>query len=211
VTVHYTCADAGSGIDTCATDQVFSTDGNFTTAGTAVDKAGNSTESGALSVKVDKGLPTITITSPQSGSYLNTAIVTIDWTVNDQESGIRSVAATLDGQVVSKGQVIDLFLRSLGSHTVVVAVTDAAGNTANASVSFSVAASVDSLHGSIDRLLALGAIKNQGIATSLHAKVGKNPNAMNAFLNALDAFRGKQITQQAYDVLRNAALYVMAN
>jgi hypothetical protein len=34
---------------------------------------------------------------------------------------------------------------------------------------------------------------------------------MNAFLSALDAFRGKQITQQAYDVLRNVALYVMAN
>jgi hypothetical protein len=57
----------------------------------------------------------------------------------------------------------------------------------------------------------MDAIDNRGTAISLHAKVGKNPNQLNAFLYELDAQRGKHISQQAYDLLRSAALYLIAN
>ena len=42
VTVHFTCADGGSGIATCPADRVFTSVGTTTVTGTATDKAGNS-------------------------------------------------------------------------------------------------------------------------------------------------------------------------
>ena len=42
VTVHFTCADGGSGIATCPADRVFTSVGTTSVTGTATDKAGNS-------------------------------------------------------------------------------------------------------------------------------------------------------------------------
>jgi hypothetical protein len=54
VTVHYTCADSGSLIASCTTDQVFPNDGTFSTSGTAFDNAGRSASSGSVQVRIDK-------------------------------------------------------------------------------------------------------------------------------------------------------------
>jgi hypothetical protein len=211
VTVHYTCNDSGSLIASCSADQVFSADGATSTSGTAVDNAGRSTGSGFLLVRIDKILPSLSITSPAKPVYANTVRLPIDWIASDPGSGIASQSATLDGGTVSKGQVVDLFLLALGSHTVTVNITDNAGNTASASASFSIGATAASISDSIDRLLAMGAIGNAGVANSLKTKLDGNPNQWNAFLNELDAQLGKKVNQQAYDQLKAAVLYLIAH
>jgi hypothetical protein len=211
VTVHYTCNDSGSLIASCSADQVFSADGATSTSGTAVDNAGRSAGSGFLLVRIDKTLPSLSITSPANPVYTNTVQLPIDWTASDAGSGIASQSATLDGSAVTKGQVIDLFLLALGSHTAAVNITDNAGNTTSASASFSVGATPASIGDSIDRLLAMGAIANAGIANSLKTKLDGNPNHWNAFLNELDAQLGKKVNQQAYDLLKAATLYLIAH
>jgi hypothetical protein len=198
-------------IATCSADQVFSVDGATSTSGTAVDNAGRTVGSGFLLVRIDKTLPSLSITSPTKAIYENTVKLPIDWTASDSGSGIASQSATLDGSAVTKGQVIDLFLLALGGHTVAVNITDNAGNTASASASFSIGTTPESISDSIDRLLAIEAIGNAGIANSLKTKLDGNPNQWNAFLNELDAQRGKKISQQAYDVLKAAALYMIAH
>jgi hypothetical protein len=173
-----------------------------------MDLAGN-TGNASFTVKVDKAAPAITITSPLAAPYKNVAQVAMDWTLSDTVSGVASVSAKLDGTNVSKGQVVDLFFLDLGQHTLIVSAADNAGNQGIASLTFALEVTAQSLLGSIDRLLAMGAIDNNGIANSLRAKLGKNANQVNAFLNELDAQKGKHITPQAYDILRAGALYLI--
>jgi hypothetical protein len=61
VTVHYTCSDptvngVSSGLSSCPSDEVFSSDTSTTTSGTATDNAGNSA-SASFAVKIDKTAP----------------------------------------------------------------------------------------------------------------------------------------------------------
>jgi hypothetical protein len=75
VTVHYTCSDpavngVSSGLASCPSDEVFSSDTDTTASGTATDNAGNSA-SASFAVKVDKTAPTNALSlvnqSTQSG------------------------------------------------------------------------------------------------------------------------------------------------
>jgi len=66
VTVHFTCADAGAGIDACPPDQIVSVDGrNQNVSGTATDKAGNSAAAFA-SVSIDRTPPVLAFSAPQT-------------------------------------------------------------------------------------------------------------------------------------------------
>lgn len=215
VTINWNWTDnpGGSGIDStnCAAITVSSGEGTLLINGTCKDLAGN-IGNASFTVKVDKTAPSLSITSPAANSsYSSSAQLQIDWTASDSVSGLALQSATLDGKPLTKGQVVDLLFESLGTHIVVANASDNAGNTATASASFTVVADTDSIAASIDRLLALGAITNAGIANSLKAKLDGNPNQLNAFLNELDAQRGKKINQQAYDLLRAAVLYVIAH
>jgi hypothetical protein len=134
----------------------------------------------------------------------------IDWIASDSGSGIASQIATLDGKPITKGQTIDLLALSLATHDVKVVVTDNAGNTSSAAASFFITPSVAGLDASIDRFLAAGDIKNAGIANSLKAKLGKNPNQLHAFLTELDAQLGKNVSQKAYNALKAGALFLMS-
>ncbi len=93
VTVHFTCSDSGSGIATCPSDQIVSTEGpNQTVGGTATDRAGNARSITGPFFNIDQVAPTITVTlSPapnSSGVY--TSPVTAHFTCADAASGVAS-------------------------------------------------------------------------------------------------------------------------
>ena len=90
VTVHFTCADALSGV-TCPTDQVLSSEGSAvaSTAQTVSDLAGNtSAPSNVVTVKIDKTAPTISAaatTQPNVNGWYN-GNVTVQFTCDDNLS-----------------------------------------------------------------------------------------------------------------------------
>ncbi len=99
VTIHWTCSDILSGIETCPSDSVISSEGSSQTAsGTAVDQAGNTTTVDSPAVKIDMTAPSIsgdaTVAANGNGWY-NTA-VTIHWTCSDAVSGVASCPADQD-------------------------------------------------------------------------------------------------------------------
>jgi WD40 repeat protein len=167
--------------------------------------------------------PRITITSPQATTYSHTATFNIGWNVAAPDSPIASQSAVLDSTPVSNGQLIDLLFLSLGAHTVKVKVTDAAGYFDNASVTFNITADINSLIAAKERTCALGWINQKTVCNSLDAKLAEAKgaiergqfstakNKLNEFISQLDAQRGKAVNQQAYDLLKTDALYVIAH
>lgn len=166
--------------------------------------------------------PVINITSPLPQAYLHTDSVNISWTATDADSGIASSTGTLDSTAVTNGQTFDLFFLNLGSHTLQVTATDNAGNTATASVTFSIVADINSLIAMEQRACSLGWIDGDGICNSLEAKLlaakasidrgrfNTAKNQLNAFIAELDAQKDKKVTQ-GYDVLKADAIYVVNN
>lgn len=156
VSVAFTATDATSGIlqvfisvdggpPVNATGQTSYTftglaDGSHTVTLTAKDKAGH-TSSGALTFRVDTTPPSVTITAPTAGATVSTSDVTITWTQSDAGSGVASAKISVDsGAFQDLGVVTSKTITGLadGQHTVTVRVTDVAGNTKDASVSFTV-------------------------------------------------------------------------
>ncbi len=103
VTVHYTCADSGSGIASCTSDQVFTADGSVSTNGTAKDNVGRTAASAFVLVRIDKALPRANLTNPILSVFPNTSVLLVEWLASDPASGIAKQAAALDGKPVSKG------------------------------------------------------------------------------------------------------------
>ena len=125
VTVHYTCTDTGSGIDSCADDDTLTTEGaDQSTSGSATDGAGNSATATVTGINIDKTAPMMsgaaTTASNANGWYKDN--VTVHYTCTDTGSGIDSCADndTLTGEGVNQS--------TSGS------ATDRAGNTASTTV-----------------------------------------------------------------------------
>jgi len=140
VTIAYTTNDTLSGVAsaTPASPLSFTTEGAaLTQTVTVADKAGNTNTFTSQVVKLDKTLPTVGISSPQARDYLTSESFTVTYTNGDALSGVALVTAKLDTTTVTNGQVINLASMA-GNHTLVVTVTDVAGNTNSASVSFRV-------------------------------------------------------------------------
>ena len=111
----------------------------------STDTMGNEEAPKTATIKIDKTLPVITIHSPaDTGFYLTSGTLTIDFETWDAVSGIYRDHAKLDETVVSDGQTIDLSALG-GHHTLTVVAVDNAMNRNEMSVDFSVkvAATVD--------------------------------------------------------------------
>ncbi|WP_344255852.1 OmpL47-type beta-barrel domain-containing protein [Terrabacter carboxydivorans] len=125
VSVSFTCADlGGSGIASCAGDATVTTEGTGQeVVGTVKDGAGNSATDTAL-VSIDKTAPVIEGATDREanadGWYKND--VTVRFTANDDRSGVVSTTAD---KVLGQG----------AAQTVTGTATDAAGNSADATVS----------------------------------------------------------------------------
>jgi hypothetical protein len=106
VTVAFTCTDALSGIASCPSASVVSTEGaNQSTSGAATDKAGNSATT-SFAVKLDKTPPTVTATPappPNAFSWNNTS-VTVNFTCADALSGVVTCASPLTFTKEGAGQ-----------------------------------------------------------------------------------------------------------
>ena len=175
----------------------------------------------------------ITINAPVAQSYLHPNFLTLDFSAVDgpdgttpsfaAPSGVKSIQATLDTTPVVNGQKIDLYTLTLGNHTLTVVATDFYGNTTTQSVTFSVTATVQSLKASVNRFYAEGKIDNADIRNSLLDKLNTAQaylnkgnikaaqNTLQAFINAVQAQRGKHITVYAADLLIADARWVIAN
>jgi hypothetical protein len=140
VTVHYECSDALSGLvaSACPADRVISSSTAVTgesVSGTVNDRANNSTTSAAILVKVDKTLPSLSITSPTSGSVVSTDTVIVTGNVSDTPSGVAGVTlngtpATVTGNTYSGSAAL-----SCGNNTIAAVASDNAANTAQTQVS----------------------------------------------------------------------------
>ncbi|WP_305785996.1 Neogenin [Symbioplanes lichenis] len=121
-TVHFTCADEGSGIASCPEDTTLTTEGVAKVIGTAVDKAGN-TATAALTLNIDATAPEITATvvgdKTDDGWYRTAPVIHFECT--DAGSGITGCPG--DKTVLADG----------ANQIVLGTATDAAGNTATAS------------------------------------------------------------------------------
>ncbi len=122
---------------------------------------------GRLKFITDTTAPVITVNSPTATTYLHTDLLTLDFTATDDIAGIGKIEATLDGTVVTNGQVIDLLTLPLGTHTFTVTATDKAGNASTQSVEFNVTATIESLMATLNRFYQDGSLKNKGVYTSL--------------------------------------------
>ena len=106
---------------------------------TVNDTAGNSVTV-SLIVTCDKTAPTLTITSPTSGSYNNTGSVMVKWIANDTLSGIKKAEISIDGAtwINVTGTNNKVLSPGDGTYMVYVRVTDNAGNVNTTSVTFTV-------------------------------------------------------------------------
>jgi hypothetical protein len=110
-----------------------STNGVTQVRARATDVAGNVENPGASrSIMIDTTPPALSVTSPESRTYLHSAIVTVGFSASDATSGLAvgSPAAALDGTTLANGQAISLLTLSLGPHTVTASTDDVAGNSA---------------------------------------------------------------------------------
>src|SRR5689334_5902762 len=128
-TVNFTCSDRTSGIATCPAPVAVTTEtAGQSVSGTAIDKAGN-TATASVTVKLDKTLPDLNVSSPANGSRVFVSHITVGGTVTDALSGPASVTcngvpAVLSGATFSCGVTV-----SLGTNSIVVTAADIAGNT----------------------------------------------------------------------------------
>ena len=88
--------------------------------------------------------PTISINIPQSNQqYLRSEDLIIDYSAEDDFSGVASTTIAIDSQEVAT-TTIDLFDYSLGVHTLIITALDKAGNSDQAQVDFEIIANIDS-------------------------------------------------------------------
>ena len=180
--------------------------------------------------ETDKTPPTITITSPTATSYAHSTTLTLSYSAADDATGIKSISATLDGsanpggQSMASGQSINLLTQLVvGPHTFTVTAVDNAGNTAQKSVTFTVAVTPDSIKDDVTQFAAAGKFKNSGAVSALLDKLNDASAARavgnctlaasdyNAFIQSIQAQTNKGIDAATASILIQDAQYLMAH
>jgi 2',3'-cyclic-nucleotide 2'-phosphodiesterase (5'-nucleotidase family) len=174
----------------------------------------------------DTVAPVVTINSPAATpAYLHPDFLTLDFSAVDgvggttpslaPVSGVKSIVAELDGKPVVTKQKIDLYTLALGSHNLKVTATDFYGNVSTKTVIFSVTATVQSLKASVNRFSTEGKITSKDVYKGLMDKLNaaekaKHPdNNLNAFINMVNAQKGKAISVDAANLLITDAKWVI--
>lgn len=205
VTVSWNWADetGGSGIDAtaCTTASTSTGEGTIVLTATCSDVAGN-TGTATHTVKVDKTAPSVAF-SGNAGAYGVDDTVTIGCTAGDSLSGI---AASSCPTVNAPAYTL------LGTHTLAASATDAAGNTATVTATYTVtlggsglcalvhqlSSSSDVADGLCDKIAQIVSAKAKG-----QAKVAAN--VLGAFNNQLKAQTGKALTSAEAALLASLA------
>ena len=166
--------------------------------------------------------PAMAITSPIAKDYLRSEKIAINVAVSDTESGVASQKILLDGKEMQSGTSADLFFAPLGNHTLVMTAIDNAGNPASTSVAFRTIATLAGMIQDVDRLNALKSFSNlrtyaylrMQLSATLVIAIGKNwkLNFTNSFVKTLNQFyKNKQLTKQAYDILKEDANWLLTH
>jgi len=191
-------------------------EGNHIITYYGIDNAGNKEEINEISFKMDKTPPDILINSPEDIYYLHPDIVKMDFRTQDNVSGVKRTAVFLDGQEFdhTTGE-IDLFHLRLANHEIKVQSENYAGLVSTKTLKFNVTASIDSLVRCLERLSEMGDISNEDILTGLKDKLKTDPNDsvvknnLKAFINQVEAQKGKEISNYYADILITDAWYII--
>ena len=168
--------------------------------------------------------PTITINEPVTGDYLHSETITLDFSAGDAESGVASISATLNGDTVDSGDSIELFMLSLGTHTLTVTAVDNAGNPATETVDFNIIATISSLQDLVTMFFESGYFHSpKGMYTSFIKKlytaeakidagqISAAKGVLGAFINHAEAQSGKHLDEYTANILIADAKYVINN
>lgn len=101
----------------------------------AVDNAGNTEIEQALTVKIDTTAPQLVLPGLAPSQLINST-VTLSFDANDTLSGVASLSATLNGDSVLSGAMLNL--TQAGPYSFALTATDYADNTATGGEAFSV-------------------------------------------------------------------------
>lgn len=111
----------------------------------AIDKAGNQGAIGSYAFKIDNLAPTLSL-SVQNGLVLSSSSLTLTWTATDDDSGVSGYRLKLDSgdyhSISNATTSTSLAGLSDGAHTLIMEVTDVAGNVRTQTVHFQVKAVV---------------------------------------------------------------------
>ncbi|WP_076260308.1 OmpL47-type beta-barrel domain-containing protein [Intrasporangium flavum] len=130
VTVHFTCADAVSGIASCQPDATVAAQGANSVPGTAVDNAGNRASTTVGGINIDTVAPSVTIGGVTDGAtYVVGAVPTATASATDATSGLAAPATGVRTGGTANG---------VGTFTYSATATDKAGNVGTASVTYQV-------------------------------------------------------------------------
>lgn len=132
VTVTFTCADALSGVDSCAAPVTLGTEGsNLSASGTAVDLADNTAVATLTGIKLDKTAPVVEVNGVSNGAtYKFGAVPVAGCSTTDALSGVAAQATVSVTGGTSNG---------VGTFTATCSgAADVAGNTASESVTYQV-------------------------------------------------------------------------
>jgi hypothetical protein len=125
VTIHWTCADALSGLDgPCPADTVLTGEGASLSASASIsDLAGNVASATVSGIKIDRTAPITTSNAPVGWQSAN---VSVHFTANDNLAGVATTYSKLDGAGSVSGT--DITVTAEGTHTIEFWSVDAAGN-----------------------------------------------------------------------------------
>jgi hypothetical protein len=176
-------------------DTVLSTEGaNQSLTGTAVDVAGNSASDTVKEIHIDLTRPTVTYTG-NGGNYTVDQQVNITCLASDNLSGVLSDTC--------KEIVGPAYSFALGTNNFSASATDKAGNVGQASTSFTVQVTHDSLCSLVNRFVtdpsvAASLCEQLSAAQAAQARgnLGAKANIMAAFISLVQAQTGKSITLQ---------------
>ena len=240
VVLHCTATDEGSGLADPA-DATFDlsthvgagieTANAFTDSREVCDAVGNCATAGPIGGnKVDRKAPVIVITQPAATEYTHSDTLVLDYSVTDGGSGVASVTPRMNGDTMLAGAALPsgraillLTALPLGEHTFTVNADDKVGNLSpTRSVTFSIIVTPESMIQAITIFEGLGDIQS-ALAKSLLSKLANAAQKFNsgdcnaaqnlyrAFINEVQAQRGKAITAFAADILITDAEYLIAN
>lgn len=204
LTVTWTGNDgSGSGIGTCSAASTYSGPDSPAAgvSGGCTDKAGN-IGTGGFAFRYDATPPVITFTG-NAGSYTVDQTVDIACAATDPTSGMDT------GNTNCPNTNAAAYTFPLGANTINARAVDQAGNTSAASATFTVMATYNSMETTVSTFLA----SDPGVATSLNrvlraardAEARGNTSAeqgqIRAFINKVEAQRGKKLTGEQADAL----------
>jgi hypothetical protein len=125
VTIHWTCADALSGLDgPCPADTVLTGEGASLSASASIgDLADNVASATVIGIKIDRTAPTTTSNVPAGWQATDVAV---HFTTSDNLSGVAKTYSKVDNGSTVAGA--DIAVTTEGTHTVEYWSVDAAGN-----------------------------------------------------------------------------------